>query len=444
MSKHEVNEVVSLNPATTNLILRGKILKIYADALELNDAPVTGGASSALTVITFDPDIAVSTATNKKTMPEVQTAIDAAPSQVMLQIKKTGIGQTANVTDAAAYDFSKVTKIVATTDSLAVSLRFNEGSTIVWPLTCEVQGVNLRYAGTSQPLCAISSVAAMSLHDATVGTLAGASAEFFRVAPAALFFIQTYGTTDIFAVGSYEVIDSRGSTSVVVFNKGEIAFFGLNNVFRNDPSGSGTVSITVHSLYAVYTATHANYTDGVDPLPVTVTQIAENRVLAMMNDFLSSVDGLNIIKASLYGSSPAPYVEPPLPAIRRGGSNEPPTSTFQFSINPADPIQDRQVIMIDASVYVGQIVGGVLSDRVYKMLLKFTRNGAIGSLDKDLQIVSSSPSSGGPACTITAFDDGVGHVGVSVQNNTANSLRIFIDMSARIDNNALRGPLFVS
>lgn len=237
-----------------------------------------GGGASALTHLAFDPDIATSTATNKKTMPEIQTALNALAGYAVLVIKKAGFGQVADVTDAAAYNFSKVQEIQVATDSPGVVLSFGEGSTIDFSQAVKLNGVTLRYTGTSQPLITVATALVFVLEYAMLATGTGAGAELVRVPSGRQLYVHLQGETSGIYRGDFEVIDSRGATVVHVWQKALGGFFASSNIFRNDPSGTGTVNIFSRVLEAAYTATHENYTDGVEPIPVSVTQIAETRV----------------------------------------------------------------------------------------------------------------------------------------------------------------------
>lgn len=239
-----------------------------------------GGGSAAITTITFDPDIAVSTATNKKTFVEIQTAINAAPGQVWIVVKKAGVLQAANV-DAGVHvwDWTKVQRVMSDPDSVNPRLVFPEGSTITLPGAMYLDGVTLEYIGTSGPLATISTINVIVVNYGNLSTGTGAGAEAFRVAPGGLFYIHLQGASSGIFRGDYEVIDSRGTLTVYVWGKTAGAFFGNTDIFRNDPSGSGTVIIDSQVLASGgYTATHANYTDGSDPIPVTVYQRYEERV----------------------------------------------------------------------------------------------------------------------------------------------------------------------
>lgn len=244
-----------------------------------------GGSSAALTTITFDPDIATSTDTNKKTLSEVQTVINAAPGPVQIFVKKNGVLQVA-AAGAAAYDFSKVIRITATSASAGVILQFPEGASLVLPTAIRIEGVTIRYTGTSAPLATVSGLCVMVLDYGNIATGAGAGAELIRVPSGNFLYLHMQGETSGPYRGDYEVIDSRGTTVIHVWDKAANGFFATNNIFRNDPGGSGTFQIFSRVLEAAYTATHSNYTDGVDPIPVAVSQIAEDRV----NELIEAAD----------------------------------------------------------------------------------------------------------------------------------------------------------
>lgn len=237
-----------------------------------------GGGSGAVTEIIFDPDIATSTATNKKTFAEVQTAINAAPGMVRLIVKKVGVLQVA-AAEAGSWNFSKVGEILGTPDSLGVILQFGEGSSIVPPAAMQLSAVTLRYVGTSAPLITVSSVMAVVLNYGAIATGSGAAAEAIRVANGAFLVLHAQGETPVLYRGDYEVVDCRGLTTIHLWDIAASSFFAANDIFRNDPGGLGMVQIRSRVLVEDgYAGSHANYTDGVDPIPVSVTQLSEQRV----------------------------------------------------------------------------------------------------------------------------------------------------------------------
>ena len=389
-----------------------------------------GGGGVSANIAIYDPDIATTAGNRYKTWAEVMAAV-ATWGTVggELVVRKSGISQIATV-PAGNYDLSSC-YVRSDASSIVPTLSFDAGTTISgFPRI--IEGVAIRNNNTAAPLHTVSGFGISILRNASLVNGASATQPLLSV-PSGSNFTLTFDTivSPLYKQGSSEPVFIEGSLFVDILRLSDNSFFSKSDLFTNNLTGNGILSITSYVLLpSGYTPSHANY-DG----NLNLQQKSETRVIELIGENAGPA-----AREYLYGT----WVDVPIPVIRKGLSNEAPTDTFAFTINPGDPIQDRRVIVIEAQVYVGSITGGVLSDRVYKVLAKFTRNGAINALDKDMQIVASSPSAGGPSCTITAYDDGAGHVGLSVQNNSTNTIRIVFDMSGRVVDDASRGPYFNS
>jgi len=437
--KLKQNRVETANTVTDDLtlVLRNLIIQGQNGTLSLDGSPIT--ATPSTNVAIYDPDIVTSTGNRYKTWAEVMAQVTSwgtVGGQIV--VRKSGIFQTA-VVPVGTYDLSKVW-LTSDASSLLPILSFADGTTLSgFPRVIDaiiVEGNN-----TVAPLHTVSVFGICVLQNGAIRNSATATKPVISIPLGGNNFTLTIDTSlsPIYKNGGVgDPIFIEGTLSIDVWripeNDFENAFFNQNDIFTNGLSGNGSLQINTRVLIpGGYVRTDANY-DGA----TNINHRDEIRVSEMINNE-AGVAARNY----LYGGASS-YVTNPIPLTRNGFSNEPPASTFNMTINPGDPIQDRRVIILEGHIYVGEITGGVLSARAYKIFATFNRNGAINSLTKDLQIVSSSPSSGGPACTITAYDDGSGHVGLSVQNNTATTIRIFIDMSARVVDDASRGPYFNS
>lgn len=114
MSLHQVNTVESLNPTTTNLVLRGKQIELQRQngTLVINGDEVFGGGGggggSGGNVVFFDPNIVATTGNRYKTWTEVVNAVTAHPSPVVdVYVHIPGETQFAFL-EAGTFDLSKM------------------------------------------------------------------------------------------------------------------------------------------------------------------------------------------------------------------------------------------------------------------------------------------------------------------------------------------------
>ena len=111
MSLHQVNTVESLNPTTTNLVLRGKQIELQRQngTLVINgDEVFGGGGGSGGNVVFFDPNIVATTGNRYKTWTEVVNAVTAHPSPVVdVYVHIPGETQFAFL-EAGTFDLSKM------------------------------------------------------------------------------------------------------------------------------------------------------------------------------------------------------------------------------------------------------------------------------------------------------------------------------------------------
>lgn len=271
-------------PIFTEITFGNVLQQMQSDIATLQEGGGGGGGSSATTFVVFDPDIATSTATNKKTMTEIQAVIDAAPGGVELGIKKAGVAQTA-VAEDGDWDFTKVQRIHATVDSPAVILQFSEGSTIEFNLVVTLTGVNLVYTGTSQPLITVSTLLIVILEYAAVRTGSGAAASALHVAAGAVCYMHSEGESAILGRGDYEPVESFGTFVLQIWNKAFSAFYNSPNLFRNNLDDStGTVEVfnyTIHQAYNQQTG-HENYYNSGETGPISYTARSEARVNSLI------------------------------------------------------------------------------------------------------------------------------------------------------------------
>lgn len=395
----------------------------------------SGGSTSSVAV--YDPDISETAGNRYKTWAEVMDVVSAwGAVGGEIVVRKVGLSQTAEV-PAGTYDLSNI-HLKSDAKSIIPVISFSDGCTLSgFPKT--IEGVILEGNNdtiSSAPLYTESGTGLCILRDGSIKNSSTSTQPVISVPDTKSFsLIIDTGVSPLYKdSGGYEPLFVEGILSIDIWRIPNNSFLSTDNLFINGPSEIGTINIASYVLIpGGYTASHS-FTGNLN-----YVKHSEDRVIQI----LSSGEGGSAIKSYLYGGS-AGLVEVPLPITRKGFGNEPSSGSLFLALNGLEPIQDKQVIIVEGMAYIGQIIGGTVVDRVYKILARFTRNGSIASIDKDIQIVASSPSSGGPACTITAEDNGSGAVGIRVQNNSANNARIYIELEGRVNDFSGRGPIFIS
>lgn len=246
------------------------------NAIEYNykSAGGGGGTNYGNTVI-YDPDIAATNGNRFKTWAEVMSAIAATPFNVYTQllIHKPGIFQSVTV-PAGTYDLSKVI-LSPTPGTVVPTLNFADGTTLSG-FPQRVEGVQIRNNNTTAPLFTVSGFAICQLFDASLVNGAAATQPAWLVPNASSATLQLQGlVSPIFKLsGGSEPIEVQGSLSIDVTRGQSSAFFSQIDIFTNQTSGNGTITITSYVLLpGGYTGTHANY-DGT----LNINQREEARV----------------------------------------------------------------------------------------------------------------------------------------------------------------------
>lgn len=261
MSVHKVNQVESLNTATTDLVLKGKDIDLQGGVIKQNGVPFSpggGGAGGGISLI-FDPTAITETALVKNIWANIMTAIGTAPGLVDLYIHKPGLFLTQAI-PAGTYDLSKV-RLGATVASIATIISFDAGTTLTgFPFS--LSGVTLETKNTVAPLYTNPSFFITNLIHASIRTANTATQPviYNGSGKSATIIIDSDLSPIYKNGGSQEPIFNEGSLSLNVLHVPDNSFYTQTNLFTNASSGTGTIGITSYEMLpGGYTGTHVNY-----------------------------------------------------------------------------------------------------------------------------------------------------------------------------------------